>query len=88
MWKDGTFSDAKCSQCNRETYVSMEYGHWGITVSQRRNEKDYAPFATKSFTYPVSTRGPIDSAATEKEAIQYCRSLNGIIKGPFFYKEE
>jgi hypothetical protein len=65
----------------------MEYGHWGITVSSRHNKSDYAPFAYKSFYYPVSTRGPINSAKTEKEAIEYCRSLGGEVKGPFFYKE-
>lgn len=67
--------------------TTMEYGHWGITVSTRANAGDYAPVSLKTFGYPVGTRGPIDSAATEREAIAHCRSLGGVVKGPFFYRE-
>lgn len=67
------------------THTSMEYGHWGITVSQRHNPRDYAPFETKFFGYPVvNGRGPMDSSKTEREAIDYCRTLGGEVKGPFF----
>ena len=67
-------------------YTSLEYGHWGITVSQRDCKTDYAPFTTKTFSYPVSTRGPINSAETERFAIAYAKSIdpNAEIKGPFF----
>lgn len=65
-------------------YVSMEYGHWGITVSNRQAKTDYAPFAWKSFQYPVGNQGPIDSASVEAQAIAYCKSLGGEVKGPFF----
>ncbi len=65
-------------------YVSLEYGHWGITVSERVNERDYAPIKTTSYAYPVGTRGPVDSADTERKAIAHCRSLGGAVKGPFF----
>lgn len=64
--------------------TKMEYGHWGITVSTRNSEHDYAPVTFKTFYYPVSTRGPIKSVATEREAIAHCRSLGGVVKGPFF----
>lgn len=67
--------------------TTMEYGHWGITVSTRANPGDYAPSACKFFPYPVGTRGPVDSADTEREAIAYSRSLGGEVKGPFFYRE-
>ena len=65
-------------------HTRMEYGHWGITVATRNNPRDYAPVSYKTFYYPVGTRGPIDSAQTELEAIEYCRSLGGEAKGPFF----
>ena len=68
-------------------HTDMEYGHWGITVSTRRNKGDYAPIECKFFGYPVvNGRGPMDSSKTENEAIEYCRSKNGIVKGPFFKK--
>ena len=67
--------------------TTMEYGHWGITVSTRENPHDYAPTFFKTFPYPVGARGPIDSADTEREAIAYCRRLGGEVKGPFFYRE-
>lgn len=67
----------------------MEYGHWGITVWQRQHETDYAPFYVKSFGYPVvNSRGPVDSAETEEQAMEHCRSLGGIPKGPFFTKAD
>ncbi len=69
------------------TYTTMEYAHWGITVNSRIKQSDFAPFASKIFDYPVGTRGPVDSAATERKAITYCRSLGGTVKGPFFYQE-
>jgi hypothetical protein len=62
----------------------MQYGHWGITVSTRIDPRDYAPVSFKTFFYPVGARGPIDSAKTERAAIDYCRSLGGEVKGPFF----
>jgi hypothetical protein len=62
----------------------MEYGHWGITVSSREKLLDYAPFSFKTFYYPVGARGPVDCAKTESEAISYCHSLGGEVKGPFF----
>ena len=66
-------------------YTDMEYGHWGITVSTRQNKGDYAPIECKTFAYPVvNGRGPMDSAKVEMEAIEYCLSKNGIVKGPFF----
>lgn len=65
-------------------HASIEYGHWGITVSQRHNERDYAPFTTDFFGYPVGTRGPCDSAATEAAAIERLVELGGTPKGPFF----
>lgn len=64
--------------------TTMEYGHWGITVSTRSNPRDYAPTAFKFFPYAVGTRGPIDDARAERDAIAYCRSLGGEVKGPFF----
>ena len=64
--------------------VSLEYGHWGITVSQRHSAVDYAPFATTFFAYPVGARGPVDSSSTEKAAMAYSRLLGGNPKGPFF----
>lgn len=65
--------------------VGMEYGHWGITVWQRHNQTDYAPFYTKNFGYHVvNGLGPIDSAETEDEAMKHCRTLGGTPKGPFF----
>lgn len=64
--------------------TTIEYGHWGITVSTRQHPTDYAPTAYKTFAYPVGTRGPINSASVERDAIAYCRSLNGEVKGPFF----
>lgn len=66
------------------TTTTLQYGHWGITVSTRENLSDYAPIATKNFSYPVGARGPVDSADTERQAIEYCRSLNGEVKGSFF----
>jgi hypothetical protein len=67
------------------THTSMEYGHWGITVATRDNERDYAPKTFKTFYYPVSNPcGPQDSRKIEAEAIEYCHSLGGIVKGPFF----
>lgn len=65
-------------------YASIQYGHWGITVSQRHNERDYAPFANEFFPYPVGTRGPCDSAKTEADAIARLQQLGGTPKGPFF----
>jgi hypothetical protein len=66
-------------------YISMQYGHWGITVSKRHDEKDYAPIDTEFFPYPVvNGRGPMDSAATEAAAIAYCIAQGGSPKGPFF----
>jgi hypothetical protein len=66
-------------------HVSIQYGHWGITVSQRHSDADYAPFETRHFGYPViNGRGPMDSAQVEKDAMEYCRSLGGEVKGPFF----
>ena len=66
-------------------HASIEYGHWGITVSQRHDERDYAPFETKFFGYPVvNGHGPCDSAKVEAEAIEYCKQLGGTPKGPFF----
>ena len=64
--------------------TTMEYGHWGITVSQRHTKTDYAPSHTEFFPYPVGARGPVDSAATERNAIARCRELGGEVKGPFF----
>jgi hypothetical protein len=65
--------------------TTMEYGHWGITVSTRNSPHDYAPTSFKTFAYPVvNGRGPMDSADTERAAIEYCRSLGGEVKGPFF----
>lgn len=68
-----------------QPHVSLEYGHWGITVSTRHSPRDYAPASFKTFYYPVSTRGPINSATTEREAMEYARSLGGQPKGPFFH---
>jgi len=65
-------------------YVTMEYGHWGITVSSRENPTDYAPKEFKYFSYPLSTRGPVNSKETEAEAIAYCKARGGEVKGPFF----
>lgn len=65
-------------------HIDLQYGHWGITVSQRHQPTDYAPFTTEFFAYPVSTRGPIDSAKTELAAIEFARSLGAEPKGPFF----
>lgn len=65
-------------------HIDLQYGHWGITVSQRNAAADYAPFACEFFSYPVSTRGPIDSAKTELAALDFARSLGGEPKGPFF----
>lgn len=67
--------------------ATLEYGHWGITVSERNNINDYAPHNTTLYSYPIGTRGPIDDADTERLAIAHCRRLGGTIKGPFFYKE-
>ena len=68
-------------------YTSMQYGHWGIDVSTRKHPSDYAPVETTFFSYPVGTQGPIDSALTEREAIAFCKSLGGVVKGPFFHHE-
>ena len=68
--------------------TTIEYGHWGITVATRNSPHDYAPVETKHFGYPVGTRGPVDSADTERAAIAYCRSLGGEVKGPFFYRDK
>lgn len=65
-------------------FVSIQYGHWGITISQRHNERDYAPFVTEFFGYRVGTRGPIDDAIAEAAAIDRLKQLGGIPKGPFF----
>ena len=69
-------------------HASIQYGHWGITVSVRQDERDYAPVKTWIYPYPVGIRGPIDCAQTEREAIARCRSLNGVVRGPFFYRED
>lgn len=68
-------------------HVALQYGHWGITVAVRYNADDYAPTHTEFFPYPAGTRGPVDSADIEREAIERCRSLGGEAKGPFFYRE-
>ncbi len=68
--------------------TTIQYGHWGITVSTRVHKDDYAPIYIKEFGYPVGTRGPIDDWRTEFLAIQYCRSIGGEVKGPFFYRED
>ena len=67
--------------------TKMEYGHWGITVSTRAKPDDYAPIKTKFFAYPIGARGPINDSNAEREAITYCRALNGEVKGPFFSVE-
>lgn len=66
-------------------YISMQYGHWGITVSEHINKGNYAPVKTTFFGYPVGTRGPCDSAKVEAEAIAFCKNLGGEVKGPFFH---
>ncbi len=65
-------------------YVCLQYSHWGITVSTRENETDYAPIDIVSFPYPVGARGPIDSAKTEAEAMAFCVSKGGVVTGPWF----
>ena len=67
--------------------TTLEYGHWGISVSVRKFPADYAPKSCEFFPYPVGVLGPINSAATERAAIARGRELGGEIKGPFFYKE-
>ncbi len=67
--------------------TTIQYGHWGITVSTRSAPHDYAPTACEFFPYPVvNGRGPMDSAETERQAIARCRELGGEVKGPFFVK--
>lgn len=68
-------------------FTTMQYGHWGISVTTRDRRHDYAPVEIKEFPYPVSTRGPLESPLVERMAIAYCRSLGGEVKGPFFYRE-
>ena len=58
----------------------LSYGHWGIHVIR-------AGEVLATYNYPVGTRGPIDSAKTERQAIEHCQRLGGEVKGPFFYKE-
>jgi len=62
----------------------MTYGHWNIRVTTTDGNQT----TTQTFPYPVGFRGPVNSAATEREAIAYCRRLGGEVKGPFFYQEE
>jgi hypothetical protein len=38
-------------------YISMQYGHWGITVSKRHDEKDYAPIVPSFSPTQLSTEG-------------------------------
>ncbi len=66
------------------TTTTLEYAHWGINVCTHENPGDYAPIAIKHFGYPVGARGPVNSAETERQAIEYCHSLGGKAKGPFF----
>lgn len=67
-------------------HTTMHYENWGITVATRLNANDYAPVYTKHFGYPVGPRGPVEDWQTEHLAIDYCRSVGGEVKGPFFRK--
>ncbi len=60
--------------------AKLQYGNWGITVYS-------ASQVFAQYAYPVGTRGPVNSAATERKAIAHCKRLGGEIKGPFFYNE-
>lgn len=66
-----------------KTTTTMEYGHWGITVTTKWDGKIVE---ARPFGYPVGSCGPIDDWQTEQLAIEYCRSLGGEVKGPFFRK--
>lgn len=57
-------------------FVSIEYGHWGITVSKRHDKNDYAPYECKSFCYPVvNGYGPCETDIVKKEAVNYFNEL-------------
>jgi hypothetical protein len=60
--------------------ASIYYGHWGIDVTKRDGEAVH-------FEYPIGTRGPVNSAETERKAITLFRREGGVPKGPFFYRE-
>ncbi len=64
--------------------TTMEYSHWGINVCTHEKVGDYAPIAIRNFPYAVGPRGPVNDPQTERDAIAYCRSLGGEVKGPFF----
>jgi hypothetical protein len=67
--------------------TQLQYGHWGITVFDKEPGA-YAPSKIHAtYYYPVGCRGPVDSADTERKAVDHCRRLGGVVKGPFFYKE-
>ena len=62
----------------------LYYGHWGIDVlAAREPGKNYGAVLA-SYSYPVSTRGPVNSAETERLAIAHCLRIGGEVRGPFF----
>ena len=70
-----------------QTRVHMQYSNWGITVIGPWQDGYCFGAVLGRYPYAVGARGPVNDANAERKAIDHCRSLNGVVKGPFFYRE-